>query len=343
MFTPEQVVELLDPDAWDVVTQSAPTREMAGPEGPVTRARLRVSVPYDAEPSYFDQIPMRLAELVGEGLGVDRGEVPAVAVGDHVADHDRALVLPAHPLGRVDVVGAGGLGRLDGHIGVVLGGRQRGPQTVAEVGGVGRQAGARIVLVLRQVADQHGAVRHRVEPGEEILVAGPGELVVLGVVDGVRVAVVVVDHGIGAAARRPPPGRVAAPRSGPSPIDGSRCTRPTGRHRRPGRRPRSGRRCSWASPGRRCGSARGRRSSRTRGSTSGRGSCRRPRSSCRHPRRRGHRWRPPGSRSRSRRRPARRREAVSTSGVRSLGTAMSLRAAITEACTSATVGSLERW
>jgi hypothetical protein len=35
LFTPEQVVALLDPVAWDVVTQVAPTREMAGPDGPV--------------------------------------------------------------------------------------------------------------------------------------------------------------------------------------------------------------------------------------------------------------------------------------------------------------------
>jgi len=36
MFTPEQVVEILDPGQWEVVTESAPTREMAGDEGPVT-------------------------------------------------------------------------------------------------------------------------------------------------------------------------------------------------------------------------------------------------------------------------------------------------------------------
>jgi SAM-dependent methyltransferase len=36
LFTPEQLVAVLDPDEWDVVKESAPTREMAGPEGPVT-------------------------------------------------------------------------------------------------------------------------------------------------------------------------------------------------------------------------------------------------------------------------------------------------------------------
>ena len=34
-FTPEQVVALLDPGAWDVVTEASPTREQAGPEGPM--------------------------------------------------------------------------------------------------------------------------------------------------------------------------------------------------------------------------------------------------------------------------------------------------------------------
>ena len=34
-FTPEQVVALLDPGAWDVVTEVSPTREQAGPEGPM--------------------------------------------------------------------------------------------------------------------------------------------------------------------------------------------------------------------------------------------------------------------------------------------------------------------
>jgi hypothetical protein len=36
MFTPEQVVALLDPAEWEVVTEASPTREQAGPEGPVT-------------------------------------------------------------------------------------------------------------------------------------------------------------------------------------------------------------------------------------------------------------------------------------------------------------------
>ena len=36
LFTPEQVAAVLDPGEWDVVKESAPTREMAGPEGPVT-------------------------------------------------------------------------------------------------------------------------------------------------------------------------------------------------------------------------------------------------------------------------------------------------------------------
>jgi 2-polyprenyl-3-methyl-5-hydroxy-6-metoxy-1,4-benzoquinol methylase len=36
MFTPEQVVAILDPDSWEVVTEAAPAREMAGEEGPVT-------------------------------------------------------------------------------------------------------------------------------------------------------------------------------------------------------------------------------------------------------------------------------------------------------------------
>lgn len=36
MFPPEQVVETLDPDYWEVVTEAAPTRTMDGPEGPVT-------------------------------------------------------------------------------------------------------------------------------------------------------------------------------------------------------------------------------------------------------------------------------------------------------------------
>jgi SAM-dependent methyltransferase len=36
MFTPEQVVGILDPGAWDVVTTTTPTREMDGPEGRVT-------------------------------------------------------------------------------------------------------------------------------------------------------------------------------------------------------------------------------------------------------------------------------------------------------------------
>jgi len=36
MFTSEQVVALLDPEVWDVVTEQSPTREQAGPEGPVT-------------------------------------------------------------------------------------------------------------------------------------------------------------------------------------------------------------------------------------------------------------------------------------------------------------------
>jgi cyclopropane fatty-acyl-phospholipid synthase-like methyltransferase len=35
MFTPEQVVEVLDPEWWDVVTEAAPTREMDTPDGPV--------------------------------------------------------------------------------------------------------------------------------------------------------------------------------------------------------------------------------------------------------------------------------------------------------------------
>jgi SAM-dependent methyltransferase len=35
MFSPERVVEILDPEQWEVVTQAAPTREMAGDEGPV--------------------------------------------------------------------------------------------------------------------------------------------------------------------------------------------------------------------------------------------------------------------------------------------------------------------
>ena len=36
MFTPEQVVEILDPGAWDVVTAAAPTRAMDTPDGQVT-------------------------------------------------------------------------------------------------------------------------------------------------------------------------------------------------------------------------------------------------------------------------------------------------------------------
>ena len=36
LFTPEQVVGVLDPDAWQVVTAAAPAREAPGPEGPVT-------------------------------------------------------------------------------------------------------------------------------------------------------------------------------------------------------------------------------------------------------------------------------------------------------------------
>jgi len=36
LFTPEQVVELLDPDAWEVVTAAAPAREIPGDDGPVT-------------------------------------------------------------------------------------------------------------------------------------------------------------------------------------------------------------------------------------------------------------------------------------------------------------------
>jgi len=36
MFTPEQVVEILDPASWEVVTEAAPTRDMLRPEGPVT-------------------------------------------------------------------------------------------------------------------------------------------------------------------------------------------------------------------------------------------------------------------------------------------------------------------
>jgi len=36
LFTSEQVVALLDPEVWDVVTEQSPTREQAGPEGPVT-------------------------------------------------------------------------------------------------------------------------------------------------------------------------------------------------------------------------------------------------------------------------------------------------------------------
>ena len=36
MFTPEQVVEVLDPESWEIVTAAAPTREMDTPDGPVT-------------------------------------------------------------------------------------------------------------------------------------------------------------------------------------------------------------------------------------------------------------------------------------------------------------------
>jgi 2-polyprenyl-3-methyl-5-hydroxy-6-metoxy-1,4-benzoquinol methylase len=36
LFTPEQVVEVLDPAAWDVVTAAAPTREQAMADGAVT-------------------------------------------------------------------------------------------------------------------------------------------------------------------------------------------------------------------------------------------------------------------------------------------------------------------
>ena len=36
MFTPDQVVGLLDPEAWEVVTEASPTREQALPEGPAT-------------------------------------------------------------------------------------------------------------------------------------------------------------------------------------------------------------------------------------------------------------------------------------------------------------------
>jgi cyclopropane fatty-acyl-phospholipid synthase-like methyltransferase len=36
LFTPEQVVAVLDADEWGTVTEAAPSREMAGPEGPVT-------------------------------------------------------------------------------------------------------------------------------------------------------------------------------------------------------------------------------------------------------------------------------------------------------------------
>ena len=36
LFTPDQVADLLDPEAWDVVTATAPTREQPGPEGLVT-------------------------------------------------------------------------------------------------------------------------------------------------------------------------------------------------------------------------------------------------------------------------------------------------------------------
>jgi SAM-dependent methyltransferase len=36
LFTPEQVVAVLDPDAWEVVTAAAPTRSMAQPDGEVT-------------------------------------------------------------------------------------------------------------------------------------------------------------------------------------------------------------------------------------------------------------------------------------------------------------------
>ena len=36
LFTPEQVVEVLDPEVWDVVMEATPTREQVGPEGPIT-------------------------------------------------------------------------------------------------------------------------------------------------------------------------------------------------------------------------------------------------------------------------------------------------------------------
>jgi SAM-dependent methyltransferase len=34
LFTPEQVIALLDPEVWDVVTEASPTREQALPDGP---------------------------------------------------------------------------------------------------------------------------------------------------------------------------------------------------------------------------------------------------------------------------------------------------------------------
>lgn len=36
LFTPEQVVSVLDPDGWDLLTEAAPTRVMMTPEGEVT-------------------------------------------------------------------------------------------------------------------------------------------------------------------------------------------------------------------------------------------------------------------------------------------------------------------
>ena len=58
MFTPDQVVALLDPGAWEVVTEAAPTREQVLPEGPaIVRDTLVRAVRESTEQSDFLHFP----------------------------------------------------------------------------------------------------------------------------------------------------------------------------------------------------------------------------------------------------------------------------------------------
>ena len=93
---------------------------------PPREVRWRPDTPRSREPE-------RLGELVGQRLGVDRGQVAAVAVGQHVPDDRGAGAVPADPQARVDDRGAGLLGGGLGDVGVVDRGGQGLEQAVAEV------------------------------------------------------------------------------------------------------------------------------------------------------------------------------------------------------------------